>query len=276
MEEKPIAHSAESLSDVLELIRILRGRKGCPWDRKQTPRSISVYLIEEVFELVEAIESGRSEDVLEELGDVLFQVLFVAELFAESGRFTLGDVAARNLMKMRRRHPHVFGDTEVSGIEDIRDNWEAIKRREKKASDNASVLDSVPSGLPALMRAYRVSVRAARTGFDWRDLTEVMEKVEEEWREFKEAVRIVSGDKEAIALEFGDILFTLANVARFARIHPETALSAAIGKFQERFRYMESIARSKGRSLESLSRGEMDRDWEVAKAAVDGPPADPF
>lgn len=214
-------------------------------------------------------------DVLEELGDVLFQVLFVAELFADSGQFTLGDVASRNLGKMRRRHPHVFGDTEVSGVDDIKNNWEAIKQQEREASGNASVLDSVPAGLPALMRAYRVSVRAARTGFDWSDLTEVMEKVEEEWQEFKEAVDSGPGDKEAIALEFGDILFTLANVARFARIHPETALSAATGKFQKRFQYMEALAQSKGKPLESLSREEMDRDWEAAKAAVDGPPTDP-
>lgn len=271
MEEKPLTPPTASLYDIIDLIRTLRGENGCPWDRKQTPRSISVYLIEEIFELVEAIESGRVADIREELGDVLFQVLFIAELFAENRRFDVTDVVTQNLSKMRRRHPHVFGDSAVSGIDEIRDNWHTIKQREKGDGDGRSVLDSVPSGLPALMRAYRVSERAARTGFDWHNLPEVMEKVEEEWREFKTAARSAGSEgREAVALEFGDILFTLTNVARFARIHPETSLSAAVRKFEDRFRYMEAQLQSQGKSIDSLSREEMDRCWEAAKAAIGG------
>lgn len=269
MEEKSLDPSSTSLYDIIDLIRTLRGENGCPWDRKQTPRSITVYLIEEVFELVEAIESGNLNAIREELGDVLFQVLFVAELFSESGRLDMADIVGRNLAKMRRRHPHVFEDREVSGIDEIRDNWHAIKQEEKKAADNRSVLDSVPSGLPALMRAYRISERAARTGFDWHNLPEVMEKVEEEWREFKAAADNGRGaDPEAIALELGDILFTLTNVARFARIHPETSLSAAVRKFEDRFRYMEKRLEETGRTIKSLTREDMDRQWEAAKRAV--------
>lgn len=269
MEAKPLGPSSASLYDIIDLIRTLRGENGCPWDRKQTPRSITVYLIEEVFELVEAIESGNLNDIRGELGDVLFQVLFIAELFSESGRLDMADVVSRNLAKMRRRHPHVFEDRQVSGIDEIRDNWHAIKQEEKEGEGGRSVLDSVPSGLPALMRAYRISERAARTGFDWHNLPEVMEKVEEEWKEFKAAAGNGRGeDPEAVALELGDILFTLTNVARFARIHPETSLSAAVQKFEDRFRYMEKRLEESGRTIESLTREDMDRHWEAAKRAV--------
>ncbi|MFZ7127337.1 MAG: nucleoside triphosphate pyrophosphohydrolase [Desulfobacterales bacterium] len=269
MEEEKLTSRSPSLYDIIELIRTLRGEKGCPWDRKQTPRSITVYLIEELFELVEAIESGSIEDVREELGDVLFQVLFVAELYLEKRHFDIADVVSRNLDKMRRRHPHVFDHREVSGIDEIRRNWHAIKQSEKNDRPRGSVLDSVPAGLPALMRAYRVAERAARTGFDWNDLPDVMEKVEEEWDEFK-AVASLPGNagSDAVALEFGDILFTLANVARFARIHPETSLSAAIRKFENRFRYMENRVAEAGGTLEALTREELDRHWEMAKEAV--------
>lgn len=275
MEEKPLGPSSASLYDIIDLIRTLRGEGGCPWDRKQTPRSITVYLIEEVFELVEAIESGNLNDIREELGDVLFQVLFVAELFSESGRLDMADVVSRNLNKMRRRHPHVFEDREISGIDEIRNNWHAIKQEEKKAAGGRSALDSVPSGLPALMRAYRISERAARTGFDWHNLPEVMEKVEEEWKEFKAAAGNGRGeDPQAVALELGDILFTLTNVARFARIHPETSLSAAVRKFEDRFRYMEKQLEENGRTIESLTREDMDRHWEAAKRAMDSGSSD--
>lgn len=271
MEDRPLASRPASLADITRLIRTLRGENGCPWDRKQTPRSIAVYLIEEVFELVEAIESGNDAEVLEELGDVVFQVLFVAELFREDGRFGIPEVVAHNLEKMRRRHPHVFEGREVAGVDDIRANWHAIKQQEKKATDEGSVLDSVPTGLPALMRAYRVSERAARTGFDWENLAEVMGKVNEEWEEFGAVAADGGGpERTAAEVEFGDILFTLVNVARFAGIHPESALSAAVRKFDERFRHMESLARREGRPVEALSREELDRRWEAAKRAVDG------
>ena len=232
MENETIAPAPNPLGAVIALIKRLRGEGGCPWDRKQTPQSLSVYLIEEMYELVDAVASADNQAVCEELGDVVFQVLFLAELFSENGSFDLTKVVDRNIEKMVRRHPHVFGEKKVTSTAAIRDNWHAIKREEKKADPTdpaASLLDSIPVGLPALMRSYRVSERAARTGFDWNDLEEVMAKVEEEWREFKAAVRQIRDDdsRGKAAVEFGDIIFTLSNVARFVGFHPETALKRA-------------------------------------------------
>lgn len=270
MAPEDLTPAPNSLGTVLTLIRRLRAENGCPWDRKQTPRSLSVYLIEEMYELVEAVGAGDPQAVCEELGDVFFQVLFMAELFAESGAFDLDGVVERNVAKMIRRHPHVFGETKAHTSAAVRKNWHAIKKEEQKEKNGvreASLLDSIPAGLPALMRSYRVSERAARTGFDWNDLAEVMDKVEEEWREFKSAARQVdtAADLQKAAVEFGDIVFTLSNVARFMGFHPETALTAAIQKFEHRFRHMEKAFGDRGRELESASREEMDSAWEAAK-----------
>ena len=269
MEKEDLTPAPNTLGAVMTLIRRLRGEDGCPWDRKQTPQSLAIYLIEEMYELVDAITSGDEEAVCEELGDVIFQVLFLSELFAEKDAFDLDAVVERNLAKMIRRHPHVFGDTKVTSTADIRENWHAIKKEEKKAHqrEGGSLLDSIPAGLPALMRSYRVSERAARTGFDWNELTEVMAKVEEEWDEFKEAAQMADDapSRHKAAVEFGDIVFTLSNVARFMKFHPETALTAAINKFEQRFRCMEDAFRNQGQELEAASREEMDRAWETAK-----------
>jgi len=270
MEKEELSPVPNTLGAVIALVRRLRGEDGCPWDRKQTPQSLAIYLIEEMYELVDAVATGDAAAVCEELGDVLFQVLFLAELFAEKGAFDLDAVVQRNLEKMIRRHPHVFGDRKVTSTAAIRENWHAIKKEEKKASRRAesSVLDSIPASLPALMRSYRVSERAARTGFDWNDLVEVMAKVEEEWDEFKEAAQMAEdgGSRSKAAVEFGDIIFTLSNVARFMSFHPETALTAAINKFEQRFRSMENAFRRRGQDLDGATRGEMDRAWEAAKA----------
>jgi MazG family protein len=272
MEKEELTPLPNTLGAVMALVRRLRGDDGCPWDRKQTPQSLSVYLIEEMYELVDAVASGDAAAVCEELGDVLFQVLFLAELFAEKGAFDLDTVVQRNLEKMIRRHPHVFGDRKVTSTEAIRKNWHAIKKEEKKGRQRAgsSLLDSIPASLPALMRSYRVSERAARTGFDWSDLAEVMAKVEEEWDEFREAAQAAEdgGSRSNAAVEFGDIIFTLSNVARFMKFHPETALTAAINKFEQRFRSMENAFRRRGEDLEGATREEMDRAWEAAKAQI--------
>lgn len=256
------------LSGLRELIRTLRGEGGCPWDRRQTPATLSVYLIEEMYELVEAIQAGDAQAVCEELGDVLFQILFLAELYGEQGTFDLKEVVRRNLAKMVRRHPHVFGETAVRDVEEVRRNWQAIKQREKRDQPAQSVLDSVPRKLPALMKAYRMSERAAGAGFDWDNLAEVMAKVDEEWGEFKAAVQAHAAgraDRQAVALEFGDILFTLTNVARFARIHPETALGAAVDKFERRFRILERLLAESGRELATAGRDVLERSWDEAK-----------
>ena len=273
MEAEDLTPAPTSLGAVITLIRRLRGPNGCPWDRQQTPQSLAIYLIEEMYELIDAVASGNHQAVCEELGDVIFQVLFMAELFTEAGDFDLDAVVERNLAKMVRRHPHVFGEQEALSADAIRQNWHAIKKEEQKEKNGStlpSLLDSIPPGLPALLRSYRVSERAARTGFDWNDSAEVMEKVEEEWREFKSAARQAetTAGRDLMAMEFGDIIFTLSNVARFLGFHPETALTAAIQKFEQRFRHMEQAFRDRGRDFESASRGEMDAAWEDAKTAA--------
>lgn len=266
------------LAAMVRLVDTLRGENGCPWDRKQTPQSLSVYLIEEVFELVEAIATGNRRAICEEFGDVLFQIVFLARLLQAEGKFDLEEVVDRNTEKMVRRHPHVFGNATVTDSAEVRKQWRRIKQKEAHPAPRASILDGVPSGLPALMRAYRVSERAAGSGFDWEDLGGVMRKVEEEWEEFKSAVgegHAPPETREAVAMEFGDLIFTLVNVARFARIHPETALADATEKFSRRFRQMEARLKATGRSLESTGRTELDRLWRQAKAATAGPAAGP-
>ncbi len=266
------------LAAMVRLVDTLRGENGCPWDRKQTPQSLSVYLIEEVFELVEAIATGNRRAICEELGDVLFQIVFLSRLLQAEGKFDLDEVVDRNTEKMVRRHPHVFGNATVTDSTEVREQWRRIKQKEVHPAPRASILDGVPSGLPALMRAYRVSERAAGSGFDWEDLGGVMRKVEEEWEEFKSAVgqgQTPPETREAVAMEFGDLVFTLVNVARFARIHPETALAGATEKFSRRFRQMEARLKASGRSLESTGRAELDRLWRQAKAATAGPAAGP-
>jgi len=263
------------LNDLLEIIETLRGDGGCPWDKKQTPETLSVYLIEEMYELVDAIASGNPGAVREELGDVLFQIVFMARLFEEAGDFSVADVVAGNIKKMIRRHPHVYGNESLETSEQVRQRWHQIKAVENNHDDKVSLLDSVPNKLPALMKAYRISERAARTGFDWGDIKGVMDKVEEEWAEFKEALRAhaktVSQDKNDrrdMAMEFGDLLFTLTNMARFAHIHPETSLNDAIRKFKKRFNYMETVLRKKESNMDAASRGEMDQLWDEAKREV--------
>ncbi len=256
------------IKDLTTLIETLRGGNGCLWDKKQTPRSIVLYLIEEVFELAEAIESGNSDAVLEELGDVLFQVLFITVLFDEKACFNLNEVIGANITKMIRRHPHVFGDSSVQTADAIKKQWYTIKRAEKGPQPDASVLDSVPDGLPSLMRAYRISERAVDAGFDWDDMKGVMQKAEEEWREFQAELddrEQTPAHNERALLEFGDLMFTLVNVARFARFHPETALRAATHKFEKRFKKMEKTLAQKERNLDTLSRDEIDRLWDDVK-----------
>ncbi len=265
----------KDVSALIHLIEKLNGETGCPWDRKQTPRTLAVYLIEEVYELVDAIESKNPEDVCEELGDVLFQILFIAHLYQKAGHFDIQDVARRNTRKMIRRHPHVFGQETAETSEAVRRRWHTIKMTEKNHAGNAGLLDSIPSGLPALIRAYRISERAARAGFDWKSISGVMEKVEEEWAEFKSEVDDipVSGmqtdakAREKLSLEFGDVLFTLVNVARFAKLHPETSLADSTRKFEKRFKHMEQVLAQDGRQIDSAPYAELNVLWEQAKMA---------
>ncbi len=265
------SHRPVSIERLVTLIETLRGESGCPWDKKQTPSTMTRYLIEEVYELVDAILAGHPDAVREEAGDVLFQLLFVIHLFHEAGYFSIQDVIEENVTKMVRRHPHVFGETTVSTPETVSENWERIKRGEKGQAEDPSVLGSVPSGLPALLRAAMVSERAAKTGFDWDDLAGVMAKAMEEWREFSAEVQTNDGmDRgDQASMEFGDVLFTMVNVARFAGIHPEMALLGSIRKFEKRFRYLEEQARESGRRIEDLAFAEMHLLWDEAKSRID-------
>jgi len=251
------------------LIEVLRGERGCPWDKKQTPNSIAVYLIEEVYELVEAIQAEDLNLVVEELGDVLFQIFFLCHLFKDAGHFDFNEVVYTNINKMKRRHPHVFGNEIIEKADQVKLRWEQIKKQEKKEkSKQNSLLNSIPTGLPALLRAYRISERAASSGFDWDNIDEVMEQVKEEWSEFVREIAVQKGnskERKNVAMEFGDILFSLVNIARFAKIHPETALVYSIQKFEQRFKFMEKTARLKGQKLEALSKNEWDSLWQSAK-----------
>jgi tetrapyrrole methylase family protein/MazG family protein len=256
------------IESIMELIETLRGKNGCPWDRKQTPQTILTYLLEETYELMDAVESDDPAEICGELGDVLFHILFLVSLFKEKGYFNIKDVVDQNEEKMIRRHPHVFGNDSAESIEDVKKRWYQIKMEEKNDTSAASILDSVPASLPALMRAHRISERAARTGFDWEDVTGVMKKVEEEWAELKAELQRQeeSGrDLYRLSLEFGDILFTLVNVARFIKIHPETALRDATNKFERRFKHMESQIAKSQKDIRSVSQKEKDVLWEEAK-----------
>jgi tetrapyrrole methylase family protein / MazG family protein len=269
LEKQEVNQFMPAIDKLISLVATLRGEDGCPWDRKQTAKSMAVYLLEETHELVEAIHKGDANAICEELGDVLFHVVFVARLFQEQGIFDIADVVSQNYQKMVRRHPHVFGDTSLQSADEVKKQWQEIKKSEKSASSLDSVLDSVPVGLPGLMRAYRISERAAGYGFDWQNLSGVLAKVEEEWDELKcelerEAFR--EGNRNAVSLEFGDLLFTLVNVARFARIHPETAMAEAILKFKTRFELMAQMIRGEHRELTDVSQEEKDILWEKVKA----------
>jgi len=257
-----------SIADLFRLIDTLRGENGCPWDRRQTPASMAIYLAEETFELIEAIESGDTAAIREELGDVLFLLLFILRMYSDQDHFDLSQVTQQVTTKMVRRHPHVFSDNQVDTPGQVKRQWQEIKQAEKDPKRRESIMDAVPSGLPALLRAYRVSERAAQAGFDWEALSGVLEKVGEEWAEFNRELSRSKPTNNAsanLAMEFGDLVFTLANVARFAGFHPETALTGAVNKFVKRFKAMESQLSAKGLEVGALAPAELDTYWEAAK-----------
>ncbi|OGW35998.1 MAG: nucleoside triphosphate pyrophosphohydrolase [Nitrospirae bacterium GWC2_56_14] len=241
----------------------LRGPAGCPWDREQTPESLKPFLIEECYEVIEALDEGSPDKVKEELGDLLFQIIFHARIAEEQGAFTIQDVAGTIVDKMTRRHPHVFGGEKVSTSGEVLANWEEIKKKEKAHQKRTSILDGVPQGMPALLRAHGIQKRAARVGFDWNELDEALPKLDEEIAEFKESLK--TKDATAIEEELGDIFFTLVNISRFLEINPEDALRKTISKFIHRFRYIEENAAEAGRSLKDMTLDEMEKLWQEAK-----------
>jgi tetrapyrrole methylase family protein / MazG family protein len=253
----------DAFQRLVELMATLRGPDGCPWDRKQTPVSLKPFLVEECYEVVDAIEDGSPDKIRDELGDLLFQIIFHARIAEEAGQFTINDVITAIHEKMTRRHPHVFGGETLTTAEEVVSNWEDIKRREKGHEDRKSILEGVPKELPALLRAHRLQERAARVGFDWAHLNEALPKLDEEIAEFKESLR--SEDAGKIEEELGDVFFMLVNLSRFLGVNPEDALRKTISKFINRFRYIEEHAEQAGRSLNSMTVDEMEKLWQEAK-----------
>ena len=253
----------KEFEELVRTIAILRGPDGCPWDKEQTHDSLKKYAIEETYEVVEAIESGDSKRIEDELGDLLLQVLLHAQIACESDQFDIGDICRVLREKLQRRHPHVFADTEISGVEDVLYNWEQIKKGEPGYDQRKSVLVGVPKSFPALMRAAEISKKAARTGFDWPDIHAVLDKLKEETREVEEAIN--RGVTKEIEGEIGDLLFTTVNIARFTGIDPEEALRRMLERFSSRFRHIEESAQLSGRSIQDLTLEEMDQVWEEAK-----------
>ncbi|MEF2144324.1 MAG: nucleoside triphosphate pyrophosphohydrolase [Desulfovibrionaceae bacterium] len=255
----------DAFQKLLEVIVTLTGPEGCPWDRKQTPLTLCDYVVEEAFELVEAIRADDAHETMEELGDVLFLLLFIAHLAEKRGRFNLEDVLRANAAKMIRRHPHVFADTDFKNQEEQLRAWERIKRAEKQDDNGVDqgVFDSLPKGLPPLLRAYRIHSKSARVGFTWQEDAQAEAQLESEWREWREA--LAKGDAEAAEQEFGDYLFTLVEVGRRKGIKANAALDFANRKFLRRFSCMEEMARAQGKDLADMDMEAMDALWDQAK-----------
>ncbi len=247
-----------------ELVRIverLRGPDGCPWDREQTRETLIPFLVEELYELLDAFQKNDAEEIKEELGDLLFQIILHCQLSKEKKMFDVDDVIKGIIDKMIRRHPHVFGDKGFKSPEEVLKWWKENKEREGKISD--SVLGRIPKSLPALLKAQRVQERASKAGFDWENIEEVFKKLEEEIEEFKKALE--NKDFKGIENEFGDILFVLVRVSNFVNINPEYALEKTINKFVSRFSHIEREASRQGRSLSDMTLEEMDVIWNRAK-----------
>ena len=257
--------SGAQFERLLEIMRRLREPGGCPWDREQTRVSLKPFLIEEAYEVLEAIESGEVGALQEELGDLLLQVVFHAQVAVERGEFDMSAILARLIDKLVSRHPHVFGDARVGTPGEALAQWEAIKQHEAHdAGRRRSVIDGVPRALPSLLRAQRITSKAARVNFDWPDARAAWSKVEEECREA--AAALDGGDRARLQDELGDVLFSLVNVARLASIDAEEALQGAIEKFRRRFSGMEDELTARGTSVGSASADELERSWEAVKA----------
>ncbi|MBI1755771.1 MAG: nucleoside triphosphate pyrophosphohydrolase [Fimbriimonas ginsengisoli] len=254
------------LDELVQLVRRLLGPGGCPWDQAQTHETLKRHLLEETYEVLEAIDSGDTAKLREELGDLLLQPLMHAEMARLAGGFDTDDVARAVVDKLVSRHPHVFGDVEAEDADAVLRNWDRIKKAEKGGAPE-SILTGVPVALPALLRAYEVSKRAARTGFEWPSMEALRAKVNEERAELDEA--LASGDAARIEAELGDLLFAVVNLARWAKVEPEDALRRMVDRFSARFRHMEASAE---RPLDQLSPEQWDALWVAAKAREPGAP----
>ena len=250
----------DQCAKLIEIMQKLRGEEGCPWDKEQTHESLRQYLLEETYEVLELIDEKRYNEMQNELGDLLLQVIFQSQIASEHGRFTIKDVIENINQKLIHRHPNVFGDTQIRSAEEQTVNWEKMK---KKENADRSVIAGVPKELPELLRAHRIQAKATTVGFDWKEVKPVWEKVKEELKELELAI-----DKkhpEDIENEFGDLLFTMVNLSRFIKVNPEDALRKSINKFSTRFKKMEQEIKKSNKSFSHMSLDEMDQIWEKIK-----------
>lgn len=254
-------NNPDSLAALKEIIAKLRGPDGCPWDKKQTHTSLKPYLVEECYEVLQALEDGTPQKLCEELGDLLLQIMLHAQIAAEAGQFNIDDVAQGISSKLIHRHPHVFGGRKVKDAEEVKLNWEALKQEEREEGE--SLLAGIPQQMPALAYSQSIQRRVAGVGFDWQKAEEIIDKLAEEVAEIKQAA-----SQQEKAKEFGDLLFTLANIARRLDIDLEMALRSANQRFHHRFAYMEEVCRERGLNLASLSLDEQNTLWEEAKQRV--------
>ena len=257
----PEKENRDGFAALKEIIAKLRGPDGCPWDRKQTHASLKPYLIEECYEVLQALDEGAPQKLCEELGDLLLQIMLHAQIAAEAGRFSIEDVIRGISSKLIHRHPHVFGGQKVQDAGEVEQNWQALKQEEREEGE--SLLAGVPEQMPALAYSQSIQRRVAGVGFDWEEVEEIVDKLAEEVAEIKQAP-----DQQERANEFGDLLFTLANVARRLDIDPEMALRSANQRFCRRFAYMEEACRNQGVSFGSLSFDEQNVLWEEAKREI--------
>lgn len=259
IENMKTKEASQELAKLIEIVAILRSAEGCEWDRAQTPESLIPYLLEEAYEVVESINEKNPQKIKDELGDLLLHIVFQATIGNENESFHLKDSIKNINSKLIRRHPHVFGDTKVNGVADIRKNWEEIKLKEGRES----LLEGLPKSFPPLLLARRIQERAAEVGFDWDDINDVWNKIHEETEELAEAVN--SNNIDEIENEFGDLLFSMVNLSRFLKINPDLALKRTINKFTKRFRFIEEYLKNQNQNFKDLTLAELDKIWDKAK-----------
>ncbi len=254
----------QELTDLILLIKKLRAPDGCPWDRKQKPQDLGKYILEEAYEVIESLEAGNQQAIAEELGDLLFQILFLAQMGEDAGTYSLARIMAGVREKMTRRHPHIFGDIKVKTVEEVKENWQQIKKQERRTKgDEESLFSSIPRSLPALKRAQKITAVAADYGFDWQTTSGVWEKLLEELNEFSSALN--NNNQDNIEEELGDLLFTMVNLSRFVKVDSETALSRTTNKFLQRFAYITDQLADRGKTPKQATMAEMDKLWEESK-----------
>ena len=258
-----MSDATESFRKLIEIVDTLMGENGCPWDNVQTRESLKPYLVEETYEVLEALDTNDPDQIKDELGDLLYQILFHSKISSKNNEFDIKDVLDNLKEKMVRRHPHVFKEGQVNTPDQVIERWEEIKKEEKTHSNHPSILDSVPKQLPSLLRAQKLQKKAAKEGFDWDEISDVFDKLDEEISEFKSAV--LEGKGTDIQSELGDILFVLVNIAKFKKIDAEEALRSTNNKFIKRFQYIEKEVAKQGKTLKETSLEDMERHWQNAK-----------